>query len=71
MLKKNMRPGNKFYLLIIIYLFSLNFSIAEDKITTSPLINVEKIQPSYEEFSEENDNISSDQNLKEKKIIFL
>ena len=62
-----MRPGNKFYLLIIIYLFSLNFSIAEDKITTSPLINVEKIQPSYEEFSEENDNISSDQNLKEKK----
>tara|TARA_A100001015_G_scaffold156119_1_gene173276 strand:+ start:2375 stop:2899 length:525 start_codon:yes stop_codon:yes gene_type:complete len=67
-LRKNMRLGNKVYLLIIFYLFLYsNFSHSEDKITTSPLINVEKIKPSFEESDEENENTSTSQNLKEKK----
>ena len=38
------------------------------KLTSTPLINVEKIKPSFEEFEdEENENISSNKNLKEKK----
>ncbi len=45
----------------------LNFSNSDDKITTSPLINVEKIKPSFEEVVEEAENISKNQNLKEKK----
>ena len=35
--------------------------------TTSPLINVEKIKPSFEELDDENDDMYSNQNLKEKK----
>ena len=67
-LKKNMKLGNKVYFLIFFYLsLNLNYSHSEDKITTSPLINVEKIKPSFEEFDEDNENISPDQNLKEKK----
>ena len=38
-LKKNMILGNRLYLILILYFFYLNFSIAEEKIITSPLIN--------------------------------
>ena len=62
-----MRLGNKFFLIIVFYFLSFNFSISEDKIVTSPLINVEKIKPSFEELNEENDTVTSKQNLKEKK----
>ncbi len=60
-----MKLGNKIYFFIL--LFSLNFSYAEDKITSSPLINIEKIKPSFEELDEENQNILLNQKLKEKK----
>ncbi len=63
-----MRLGNKVYFLIIFYLFLfINFSHSEDKITSSPLINVEKIKPSFEELDEENISTTTSQNLKEKK----
>ena len=41
--------------------------MADDKITTSPLINIEKIKPSFEETDEENEKVYTDKNLKEKK----
>ena len=66
-LKKNTIPGNRLYLILILNFFYLNFSIAEEKIITSPLINVEEIKPSFEELDEENENISTIQNLKDKK----
>ena len=62
-----MKLGNKFYLLTIIYFFTFNICFSEEKIITSPLINVEKIKPSFEELEEENENFSSDKNLKEKR----
>ena len=46
----------------------LNFSNADDKIITTPLINIEKIKPSFEELVNENENISLSQNLKKKKL---
>ena len=64
---KNMKLGNK--LIFILFFFYLNLLVAEEKITTSPLINVEEITPSFEELDEENENILSNQNLKEKKKI--
>ena len=64
---KNMKLGNK--LIFILFFFYLNLLVAEEKITTSPLINVEEITPSFEELDEENENILSNQNLKEKKEI--
>ena len=67
-LKKNMRPGNKIYTITFFFFISFNsFSFAEQKITTTPLINLEKIKPSFEESNEENENYTSKQNLKEKK----
>jgi len=58
----------------ISFLFILNFSttiFAEDKITTVPLVNLEKLQPSFEKEDTESKNISNNENvnLKEKKTI--
>jgi hypothetical protein len=64
-----MKLGNKINLILILFFFPLNFLIAEDKITTAPLINVEQIAPSFEALEEEYENISSDKDLKEKKNI--
>ena len=59
---------------LISFLFILNFSttiFAEDKITTVPLVNLEKLQPSFEKEDTESKNISNNENvnLKEKKTI--
>ena len=44
-----------------------NFSLAEDKISTTPLINLDKIKPSFEELNDDNENSSTSRNIKEKK----
>tara|TARA_B100001059_G_scaffold161132_1_gene160676 strand:- start:2198 stop:2725 length:528 start_codon:yes stop_codon:yes gene_type:complete len=69
--KKNMKLGNKIFLISILalYFIQTSFSFTEEKIISTPLINVEDIKPSFEEPSEENENSSSNQNLKEKKNI--
>ncbi len=64
-----MKLGNNIYqIIILIFIFS-NYLNANDKITTTPLINIEEIKPSFEELIDENENISSYKNLKEKKNI--
>ena len=62
-----MRLGNKliFILFCLIYFFS--YSFAEDKITTTPLINLEKIKPSFEETDEKNDFDFKNNKIKVKK----
>ena len=62
-----MKLGNNIYQIVILIFFFFNISNAEDKITTTPLINIEKIKPSFEELIDENESISLNQNLKEKK----
>ena len=64
-----MKLGNRTFLTFFIYLIFSNYSIAEDKITSSPLFNVDKIKPSFEESDTKNDINFSNQNLKEKKNI--
>ena len=66
-----MKLGNRVILIFILFFFSLNFLNSEEKITTTPLINVENITPSFEEIIEENENIYSNQSLKEKKTSTL
>ena len=64
-----MKLGNNIYqIIILIFIFS-NYLNANDKITTTPLINIEEIKPSFEELIDENENISSYKDLKEKKNI--
>ncbi len=63
-----MKPGNNILLIFFISLISFNFSLAEQKITVSPLINIDDIKPSFEEL-EENDSSIPNQTLKEKKNV--
>ena len=62
-----MKPGNKFFLLLFFLISFANISNAEDKITSSPLINIDEIKPSFEELTEENTSTSPYKSLKEKK----
>ena len=64
-----MKLGNRIYQILILFFFFFNFSKADEKISSIPLINIEKIKPSFEELANENEKIPSGQNLKEKKII--
>ncbi len=63
-----MKLGNRICQITFLFFLLLNFSNADDKIITTPLINIEKIKPSFEELVNENENISLSQNLKKKKI---
>ena len=64
-----MKLGNKIYQILILFFFFFNFSKADEKISSTPLINIEKIKPSFEELANDNEKIPSGRNLKEKKII--
>ena len=67
--KKSIKLGNKLIIFLILFIFSSNLSFADNKITSTPLINLEKIKPSFEEPNEENENSKINRNLKEKKKI--
>lgn len=60
-----MTLGNRFFFLIL-NLFFFNYINAEEKITTSPLINLNNIKPSFEELDEGVDNKYLKKNFKEK-----
>ena len=62
-----MKLGNRIYQTIILCFFFFNYSNADEKITTTPLINIDQIKPSFEELIDENENLSLNHNLKEKK----
>jgi len=64
-----MKLGNKIYFILVFFFISSNFLIADDKITTSPLINMKEIKPSFEELNMDTEETYSKQNLKEKKGI--
>ena len=53
-----MKPGkNKFTLLISIILFFYYPSYAEEKIISTPLINLNELKPSFEEIDNSNNDI--------------
>tara|TARA_B100000963_G_C22355852_1_gene549358 strand:- start:91 stop:600 length:510 start_codon:yes stop_codon:yes gene_type:complete len=66
-----MKLGNELKIIIILFLyFQLNLpSFSEEKITTVPLINLEKIKPSFEDVEEKNENLVTTNKLKKKDII--
>ena len=64
-----MKLGNKSFLIPILFLLFSNLSLAENKIITTPLINLEKIKPSFEDPGKEIEKNLPNQNLKEKKNI--
>ena len=63
-----MRLGNKIGIYLQIFIFTIpTFLHAEDIITSAPLINLDKIKPSFEEIDINNEKEISKQNLKNKK----
>ena len=62
-----MKLGNKIFLVFFLSTALFEFSIAEQKTTTSPLINIDDIKPSFEEQDEKNDKTNFNQSLKERK----
>ena len=60
-----MKLGNNISFILILYsiVFS-GFAYSEEKITTSPLINLEEIKPSFEEFDEDKETSSNNLNFK-------
>tara|TARA_Y100000768_G_scaffold361618_1_gene319779 strand:- start:516 stop:1028 length:513 start_codon:yes stop_codon:yes gene_type:complete len=52
-----MTLGNKKYLyLFLLFFFSQKLLFSEEKITSTPLFNIDEIKPSFEEFDDNNDN---------------
>ena len=64
-----MKLGNKIISIFFLSMISIEASLAEQKITSSPLININEIKPSYEELEEDYENLSLNQSLKENKNI--
>ncbi len=62
-----MKLGSRILLIIFLSLIFSNHLISEQKITSTPLINIDQIKPSFEEIDEKNENISSKQIIKKKK----
>ena len=62
-----MKLGSKI-LFLFLFINSISYSIAEEKIITTPLINIDEIEPSFESLDENNENITSNKKLKEKRI---
>ncbi len=62
-----MKVGNKINLLIFFWVFFFNsVFLAEEKILSAPLINLNKIKPSFEEIDQSNENSSSKVIIKKK-----
>ena len=62
-----MLHGNNFKYLTTLIWFLFTFStFAENKITSSPLINLEKLKPSFEETETDNQNILTNKQIKNK-----
>tara|TARA_B100002019_G_scaffold175204_1_gene151418 strand:+ start:43 stop:543 length:501 start_codon:yes stop_codon:yes gene_type:complete len=62
-----MKPGSKIIIIIFFLIFS-NILNSEERITSTPLINLENIKPSFEDFDNKDENYFTNQDLKEKKI---
>ena len=52
-----MNLGNSIYFIFFLCFISLNFSVGEEEIISSPLINIEDIKPSFEEFNNNDEAI--------------
>ena len=60
--------GNKYILFLFLLLFH-NYTFAENKITSSPLINLNKIKPSFDELNNNSDFSTNEKYIKEKEKI--
>ena len=63
---KNMKLG-RISIILILFFSNSSAGLAQDEIISSPLINLEEIKPSFEEFDEDKETNSNNLNFKSKK----
>ena len=62
-----MNLGSKLIFALILLLIFTQKLFSENTITSSPLINLEKIKPSFEEADTQNDSLITNNQIKNKK----
>ena len=68
--KKNMKLGRYRFILSFFFLLFYNLSSwAEDRVSTSPLINLNELKPSFEEVEDSSNDITSNEVIKDKKVL--
>ena len=60
--------GNKILLIFFLFSINSNFILAEEKIVTFPLLNIENIKPSFESTDEKNESNINNIDLKKKNL---
>ena len=68
-MKLGSKAGVSFIIILVLHLLMSSISFSEEKITTTPLINLKKIKPSFEDIEEKNENLSKTNNLKNKNTL--
>ena len=65
---KNMKLGNCKFIIFFLILSSYGLAVfAEEKVLSSPLINLNELKPSFEEVEESSDGLTSNEVIKNKK----
>jgi len=62
-----MKLGNKTVVILSFFLFFSLSLMAEDKILTSPLVNLKELKPSFEEVEDVNNDTTSNELILDKK----
>ena len=62
-----MKLGSNLFLFLLLNVYFILYLKADEKIISTPLINIDEIKPSFEIFDENNENNSSNKEFKEKK----
>ena len=62
-----MKLGNKLIFVLFLSLIYTNYLKGEQKIITTPLLNIDKIKPSFEEIDEKYENLNTSNDLRKKK----
>ena len=60
--------NSKIFFILLLFFSLQSISFSEERIRTVPLINLEKIKPSFEDVEEKNETLSKTNNLKKKMI---
>ena len=57
-----MKLGNKIFSIIVFLFLYTSICSADERIISTPLINIDKIKPSFEELDDDSENIILEQN---------
>ena len=64
-----MKPGNNFFFILIFFFATFESNIfAEDKITSSPLINLSELKPSFEDIEDNSEMTINSSKIRKKKL---